>query len=300
MRLKYLVQDPPPLLVFEISRQGVAGVRRNPKTFETEARAYRALDPDVVQPAAAKHSVLKPEQLDEAVGQVKAELGPSKRSDAALIVPDASARLTVLDFNNFPGDQKERLQLIRFRLKKTLPFDSESAHIAYQVHKADSGSLAVVAATLSTVIGQYEAPLRKVGLEPGFVSLSTLSAINLVPDGGMTLFVKLASRSMTLVALSRGGVRLVRSIELPANLDLATDAAIDEMVGDLYPTFVFIADNLSAPVSKVVLCGFGELLPAALRLLPAELGCEVEPLRSPQGDLIESQDAGIHGYLSAN
>ncbi len=122
MRLKYLVQDPPPLLVFEISRQGVAGVRRNAKTFETEARARRALDPGVVEPTPAKHNISKPEQLDEAVKQVKTELGPAKRSDAALIVPDASARLTVLDFNNFPGDQKERLQLIRFRLKKNPAF----------------------------------------------------------------------------------------------------------------------------------------------------------------------------------
>ena len=300
MRLKYLVQDPPPLLVFEISRQGVAGVRRNAKTFETEARAYRALDPDVVKPTPAKHNISKPEQLDEAVNQVKTELGPSKRPDASLIVPDASARLTVLDFNNLPGDQKERLQLIRFRLKKTLPFDAESARIACQIHKAESGSLALVAATLPNVIEQYESPLRKAGLEPGFVSLSTLSAMNLVPDGGMTLFVKLASRSMTMVVLSGGGARLVRTIELAGDADLAAEAAIDEMVGDLYPTFVFIADNLGAPVSKVVLCGFGELLPVALRLLPPELGCEVEPLQSPQGDLVESQDAGIWGYLSAN
>ena len=300
MRLKYLVQDPPPLLVFEISRQGVAGVRRNAKTFETEAGAYRALDPGVVEPAPAKHNISKPEQLDEAVNQVKTELGPSKRPDTSLIVPDGCARLTVLDFDNFPGDQKERLQLIRFRLKKTLPFDVESARIEYQTHKAESGSLALVAATLPTVIGQYEAPLRKAGLEPGFVSLSTLAALGLVADGGMTLFVKLASRSMTMVVLSGGGVRLVRTIELAADTDLTAETAVDEMVGDLYQTFVFIADNLGAPVSKVVLCGFGELLPAALRLLPSELGCEVEPLRSTQGDLVESQDAGIRGYLSAN
>jgi len=300
MRLKYLVQDPPPLLVFEISRQGVAGVRRNAKTFETEAGAYRALDPGVVEPAPAKHNISKPEQLDEAVNQVKTELGPSKRPDASLIVPDGCARLTVLDFDNFPGDQKERLQLIRFRLKKTLSFDVESARIEYQTHKADSRSLALVAATLPTVIGQYEAPLRKAGLEPGFVSLSTFAALGLVADGGMTLFVKLASRSMTMVVLSGRGVRLVRTIELAADTDLTAETAVDEMVGDLYPTFVFIADNLGAPVSKVVLCGFGELLPAALRLLPSELGCEVEPLRSTQGDLVESQDAGIRGYLSAN
>lgn len=300
MRLKYLVQDPPPLLVFEISRQGVAGVRRNPRTFETEARAYRALDPGVVEPTPAKHNIAKPEQLDEAVNQVSAELGPAKRLDASLIVPDACARLTVLDFNNFPGDQKERLQLIRFRLKKTLPFDAESARIAYQVHKAGSASFALVVAALPNVVEQYEAPLRKAGLEPGFVSLSTPSAMSLVPDGGMRLFVKLASRSMTMVALSGGAVRLVRTIDLAADTDLTPETAIDEMVGDLYPTFVFIADNLGAPVSKVVLCGFGDLLQPALRLLPSELGCEVEPLRSPQGDLVESQDAGIWGCLSAN
>ncbi len=50
-----------------------------------------------------------------------------KRRDVALILPDFSARISVLDFDQFPTDPKEQASLIRFRLKRSVPFDVESA-----------------------------------------------------------------------------------------------------------------------------------------------------------------------------
>lgn len=299
MNWKYLIQDPPPLLVFEIGRQGVAAVRRNPKTFEPEARAHRQLEPEVVDPAPGKQNVLKPEKLEEAVRQLCEEFGPIKRSDAALILPDGAARLTVLDFDDLPGDAKERLDLIRWRLKKTVPFEIEAARIAYQVQNVDGGAAVFAAITPPEIVEQYEAPLRATGLWPGDVELSAVSALNLVPDGDMTLFAKLAGKSLTMLALSGGAVRMVRTVELAPDVDPSSEAALEDMLGDMYPTLIFIADNLGQRVSKIVLGGFDDLLEPALRRLPQELDCEVEPLRSPQG-VVQAHEAGIWGYLSRN
>ncbi len=113
----------------------------------------------------------------------------------------------------------------------------------------------------------------------------------------MTLFVKLAARSLTIAAVEKGVVRLVRTVELAPDADRSASEVLEEMAIDLFPTTVFVADNLGAPVAKAVLCGFDHLLPAAVPYFSGELGVDVEPLRSPSG-VIEGQEAGIWGYLS--
>ena len=303
MFLQRLFQDPPPLLAFEIGPRGVAGVRLDSKTFEPRARAYRAVEAGVIEPSPGKPNVQQPEILAQAVHQVWAELGPVKRPDAALILPDASSRLTVLDFDHLPSDGKERLQLIRFRLKKAVPFDVESARVAHQVWKIEGGFAVLAAATPGEIIEQYEQPLEALGLQPGHVALSTVAALNLVPTGGMSLFVKLSESSLTMIALDDEAARMVRSVELTPGVEPGAggdpNAVIDEMIADLYPTFVFIADNLRRPVTKLILSGFDGLLDSALTRLPGELGCEVEPLRSAAGPA-GARDAGIEGFLSQN
>ncbi len=48
-----------------------------------------------------------------------------------MILPDFCTRIAVLDFDGFPADAKEQDALIRFRLKRAVPFDVESAALSY-------------------------------------------------------------------------------------------------------------------------------------------------------------------------
>ena len=134
---------------------------------------------------------------------------------------------------------------------------------------------------------------------PGYVALSTGSALNLVPDGEMTVLAKISGRAMTMAALDHGTVRLVRTVEPPSGYDQVADGVLPEMVSDLYPTFVYIEDHLGARVAKLLLAGFGDLLEPALEYLPSELDCAVEPLRSATGP-VGANDAGIWGHIHAN
>lgn len=294
-----LIPDWPPLLLFEIDETGVTAVRRNPKTLDVEARADRELAPGVLEVAPGHPNVLEPDVFERAVAELVDELGPIPRPEAALILPDGSSRATVLELDELPSKPEEREQLIRFRLAKSVPFDIETARLAYQVERRGDKKAVVVAVTADEVVSQYERALEAVELWPGFVSLSVASALNLAPEDGMTLFAKRSGRSMTIAAVENGHVRMIRGVDLaPVYDEQDSHRVLDDMLTDLYPTLVFVADNLGAPVSKLSLCSFGELLQPALDRFPSELGCEVEPTRSNKG-VVGPRDAGVWGYLAA-
>jgi type IV pilus assembly protein PilM len=281
-----VLQEPPPSMAFEISEAGISVARMASKT-ELD---FRPLKPGVLAITPLKDNVILPDELLHAVREIAPQNGKSKRRDVALILPDYSTRIAVLDFDSFPSDTKEQLSLIRFRIKKSVPFDVESAAISYFVQPAEGKKfdVVVVVAPLE-VISRYEAPFRAAGMNPGLVTASSLAALNLVEDGGITVVAKITGHVLTVMVLKEGRLKLLRCLEVHAN-----DAS--EIAADLYPTFVYIEDNIGAKADRLLLCGFAERLEAARQQFQNELGVEVQPVRSPLGSPGEN-NAGLLGYL---
>ena len=73
-----------------------------------------------------------------------------------------------------------------------------------------------------------------------------------------------------------GVLKLVRSLEL-------TERSLAEIAADLYPTFVYVEDNLQAHAARLLLCGFGALEAAATQQFQREMSIPVEPLHSRLG-----------------
>jgi type IV pilus assembly protein PilM len=301
--LQHWLQDPPPGLIFEITETGVSLARLGTKSRLPEALAFAPLAAGAVEASPVKENVHQPEALDQALAEVLQQAAPvRKRKEAALLLPDNCARLAVLEFEHLPGDSGERLSLLRWRLKKSVPFDVDTAAVSYQVQRSPAGSKSLsvlVAVSPVEVIGQYEAALRRAGLNPGYVSVALAAALNLVEESGVTMLAKLAGRALSLAVLQEGQVRLVRSLEAGPAGEPLTEDRLREMAADLYPTFVYVADNLGAPVSRLVLAGFGGAFDLAREVFRRELGSEAEPLKGPQG-MVEPHQAGIWGFLRAN
>jgi len=279
-----ILQEPPPSMVFEISEAGITVARLSGKT----ELAFRPLKPGVLSITPLKDNVILPDELSIAVREIAPQNG--KRRDVALILPDYSTRIAVLDFDSFPSDTKEQLSLIRFRIKKSVPFDVESAAISYFVQPAEGKKfdVVVVVAPLE-VISRYEAPFRAAGMNPGLVTTSSLAALNLVEDSGITVVAKITGRVLSVMVLRNGRLKLVRCLEVHAN-DVA------EIAADLYPTFVYIEDNIGAKADRLLLCGFADHMEAAREQFQVELNVEVQPVRSPLAQPGEN-NAGLLGYL---
>jgi len=281
-----LFRDPPPVMAFEIAEDGVSVARLGART----EMDFRPLKAGVISISPLKDNI---NDVDEFAATVRAAAGPvagRKRRDVTVILPDYCARAAVLDFDNFPSDPREQLSLVRFRVKRSVPFDVDSAAVSFVAQPSGHKKfdVVVVLAPLE-VVSRYEAPFRAAGLTPGLVTTSSMAALELAPETGLNVVAKLAGRVLTVLVRDKGVVKLVRCLELPS-------ASLADVAAYLFPTFVFVEDNLGARAEKLFVCGLGAGSEAAERHFQEELGIEVEPLRSPLGALTES-NAGLLGYL---
>ena len=274
-----LVQDPPPSYLFELSEAGLAFAHGG-------ATGFLPFAPGTLKESPVADNVLRPDAIAAAIAQAAPVNGSKKRRPAALILPDYAARVGVLDFDSFPSSPAEQLALVRFRVKKTIPFDADSAAVSYCVQPgAGSRKIEVVAVTVALeVMARYEALFRSAGFHPGLVTTSTLAALNLYRGQGVAVLAKLAGANLTVAVIVEKTLKLFRSVTLE-------EASPGEILSVLHPTFAYVEDELGTPVRKLILCGFPQGAAEGL-------DCEQEPLRSRLG-APGPFNAGLLGYLEA-
>ena len=285
--LKSLLIDPPPGMAFEVSEAGIAAARPGANA----QLDFHALPPGVVAASPLKENVLDEQAFAGAVKSLVNGHSARRGRDAALILPDFSTRTTVLDFDSFPDSPEEQIALIRFRLKRSVPFDVETAAVSYCAQPGSKRVDVVVVMTPHDIVSRFEAPFRAAGLNPGLVTTSSLAALELAPEGGLTMIAKLSGRSITLLVRDKAALKLVRCLELPST-------ELDDITAVLVPTFVYMEDNLGGRAEKLLLCGFGAGTEEARRRFAEELAVEVDQLRSPLG-VPGEHNAGLLGYLRA-
>jgi type IV pilus assembly protein PilM len=121
----------------------------------------------------------------------------------------------LLDFEALPSRESEALPLVKFRLKKLLPFDADEAMVTYQTMSTSKGVVRVLAVAIPRdVLSEYETAVREAGFEPGCVLPSTLACLAAVDEAEPALLVNANSLGVT-AAIVRGGVLLLhRSVDL--------------------------------------------------------------------------------------
>ncbi|MBZ5640618.1 MAG: hypothetical protein LAO51_17920 [Acidobacteriia bacterium] len=108
------------------------------------------------------------------------ETSGTRPGRVSLVLPDNLARVSLISFPDRPPNRRHLDEMVRFKLRKTVPFRLEEATISYQVLPSqDRETHVLVALMLRSVVEQYEQVLEAVGARPGRVDLSTLSLFNL-------------------------------------------------------------------------------------------------------------------------
>jgi type IV pilus assembly protein PilM len=272
-----LVKDPPPGHVFELSEAGIA--------FAHGGRTgFQPFEPGTLIPSPVEDNLHRPDVIARLIERIAPQnAGSKKRRPAAVILPDYAARVSVLDFDSFPAAPEDQLPLIKFRVKKTIPFDIDSAAVSYYVQEGGKKKVEVVAVTVALeIIARYEALFRNAGFHPGEVTTSALAALSLYEGEGVAVIAKLAGHVLSVMVLAGDALKLFRCVTLE-------EVAEDEILAVLHPTFAYVEDELGLPAQKLILCGFpqGSL---------SHVNCEIELLHSRFGRP-EPFNAGLLGYL---
>ena len=218
-----------PRVACDISTQGVVAARSDATGSPLAAVARVELGDGALVPSLKPGNVVDRVAVAAAVRKTLEAVGMksgSRDADISLVIPDAAVRVLLLDFDSLTTKLSEALPIVRFRLKKMLPFEADDAMVTFQVMSTSKTIVRVLAVAIPLdVLSEYETAAREAGYEPGAVIPSTLAALAAVDDEAPALLIN-ANRLGVTAAIVRSGILMLhRSVDLqvqptgtPANL----------------------------------------------------------------------------------
>jgi type IV pilus assembly protein PilM len=248
-----------PRLACEITSAGVVAGR--PGESEQEiVSAFAPLRPGVLAAGLKTPNFSDRAAVAGALRQALNEVSV-KEGQLTVIIPDAAVRVLLLDFDMLPAKAVEALPIIRFRLRKLVPFEVDDAAVSYQVMPGKPGLMRViVAVSPAGVVAEYESAVREAGYEPGVVLPSTLAALAAVPGDEPSLVVNRNGSSVTTAITRQNELLLHRTLELTDKEWLPQENALhaeEELQQSVSVAVAYFEDTLASPPRQLLSCGLG-------------------------------------------
>ncbi len=215
--------------------------------------AFVPLAAGVLVPGIEEANLRAPEAVAQAIKAALEDISPRRRF-VTLVLPDAAVRVFVLDFDSLPSKPAEVLAVLRFRLRKMVPFDVEKAGVSYQVLTETKTECRVLIAVLpGPVLEEYEGAVRAAGFEPGAVVPSSLAALAALGTDEPVLTACFSGVSLTTSISSGQDLLLYRTVELPSD----PAQRLNEVQRDIAVSAAYFEDKLAMPARQLYYGGVG-------------------------------------------
>jgi type IV pilus assembly protein PilM len=220
--------------------------------------------------------------------------------EMGVVIPDDSSRIALVTAENLSGKAGDREAFIRWKLKKTVPFDVDTAQIAYQILGPREGPDGkgvdiIVALSPRSVVQEYEELLEGLDIHAGYIVPSTVAAMNIGPFGSAgakpedVLFVKVAPDSIATIIFQSRRPRFYRRVgEMP-------------LYDAVYPTMMYYQDKLGGKtLSAATICGYDSDLLSEMEELEDRLSVPVRGMEPRSTEDIYKPALGAAGFVWAN
>jgi type IV pilus assembly protein PilM len=243
-----------PHIACEIASRGVAAARSEGKHRRVAATHTRALPEGALTPVLNGENVQDAAALSSAIEQAVTAVG-GRGQEIIAVLPDSAMRVTLLDFDSLPERKQEAEATIRFRMRKSLPFDVDKAAISFDVQPAKEGVRVTAAIILHTVLEEYESAFRAAGCSPGVVLPSSLAALGAVNESHPTMLLKIGADASPVAVVQGDKLLLYRLLEGTGTVE----PTAERIAEDVYPSLVYFQDNYGEPVEKLLVSGVADL-----------------------------------------
>lgn len=284
-----------PRVACEISADRIIAVRVADGGSALEAAAAATLPEGMLTPGLQQANIADRAKLVPALRDALAAVAGRGR-DICLIIPDATTRVMLLDFETFPEKQQDANAVVRFRLKKSLPFEVEQSSVSYERQGTALPVRVVAAVTPRSVLEEYESLVSEAGYNPGSVLPSTLAALGLADASRPTMVIKVEHGTTTFAIVDQDQILLYRA------LDNGGSAVTGEsLFDDVNTSLVYFEDRYGVNVDRVLVTGVQSA--QSLQEAFAGSGIRVEELVSATaagavtGNVPRSALAGVVGAL---
>lgn len=270
---RWLDAMPHPNVAIEFAPDRIAAARW--KGSSVDEFTIETLPPAALVPSAVEANVINAAALKTAMANIVSRLR-AKDHDVALILPDPIIRVFVQHFEEFPRSAQEAIPMLRWKLKKSIPFEADETVISYMRQPARGDGVDIVTAlSRLRILREYESLAESASLNPGVVLSSSLAAVSLLDENKATLLARVSGVALT-TAIVRGGMLCgYRCTELPAHSgDITPKMLLDE----IYPVAAYYQDTWGEGIGSVRLAGLGGRLPDFVPPLESEFHCNVTSL----------------------
>ncbi len=280
----------------EINEHGVVcvlpgGSAASPRV---ERVAQAAFSPFTLQVSLREQNVINPDAFVAGLKSAYSML-LCKSQRVAVSLSDATCRIMLLDLEGRFKSRGEALDLIRWKLKKSIPFDSADTKLDYQqLAVRENGDLALLVAMASrSVISQYEDLITKAGLSPARIDCNTFNICRLF-DRRLSLqddciLISFYGNTLSIVAFAQGIPEFIR------NKDLSGPSVTDNrLYMEINSSLLVYKERFPERVVQKVFCvappetaqNFQEMIAEATGLTPILLETKgaITPGNSAPGD----------------
>jgi type IV pilus assembly protein PilM len=247
----------PPAAV-ELSPQGVLAAA-TPGAGKPPVYAFEPLPAGALVPGIGEQNLRAPETIAHAMRSALEQVAPRSRS-VTLVIPDTAVRVFVLDFDSLPAKAAEALPVLRFRLRKMIPFEAEHAGLSYQVLTESKNECRVLVAVLpAAVLAEYEAVTHLAGYEPGAVlptslaALGAIDALEIADPSAPVLTANLSALALTTSITHGRDLLLYRTLDLPAE----PEQRLAEVQRGIAVAAAYYEDKLGARPRLLYYAGIG-------------------------------------------
>jgi type IV pilus assembly protein PilM len=271
---RWLDAMPDPPLAIEIGVERIAAVRcaRNGSVSDI---AIEPLPPGTVAPSAVEKNLADPDAVHAAISKVCSRLRAGDE-DVAMLLPDPVIRVFVQHFEEFPRSPEEALPMLRWKLKKSVPFGLDETALSYMRQAPREGGVDVLTAFARlSIVREYEALAESIGLRPGVILSSSLAAISLLEEHNTTLLARVSGTVLTTAIVRDGVLRGYRCTELPAR---GKDLTLQMLLEEIFPATVYYRETWGEGIQLISVAGISGRLPEFIAPLQIEFQCSVKSL----------------------
>jgi type IV pilus assembly protein PilM len=279
---------PHPSLVVDIAPLHVAAARWGKAPGHLESYAVEPLAAGSVIPSPVDVNLAKPDAVRSALRRVFGRV-TARTPDLALLIPDPVVRVFILPFETFPRSADEALPLLRWRLKKSVPFDVDETVVSWMRQTGRDGNLEIVASVArQRIVREYEEIVESLGSAASVVLSSSLATLPLLEDRGATLLVRMSGRTLTTVIVRDSSLCVYRSTDMPNEANLLDPQA---MLDEIFPAIAYYQDTWGGSVQRARLSGLGAREQVFRRSLAEELKVPVGPVADAESTLMLGSNA---------
>jgi type IV pilus assembly protein PilM len=271
-----------PDVAIEIAPEAVSVAVLGSRGSEPVLQAYGTapVPKGAIVASLTAHNIIDRAAVVEALRGACQRVGQRPRR-AALVIPDLAARVALIRFDQLPAKREDLDQLIRWQVKKSLPFPMEDACITHSpgARSGGGGEFVSVAARRETV-REYEGVCDEAGIYAGMVDLSTLSVVNLYLAGGA---VPAGDWLVVHMRPEYTSIAILRGNDLIFFRTRPEGEGEEESLSDVvHQTAMYYQDRLAGQGFARVFAGGSTRTPGGVEIarrdLEARLGYAVEPL----------------------